>query len=278
MTHYETLGVAENATAEDIKKAYRKLASQHHPDRGGDTAQFQTIQSAYDTLSDPQKREQYDLERRGFGPQGGMHFNFNGPHDLDQIFQQFGFGAGFNPFGHRHQQRRNKDLRVEIHVPLVSTLEDQVKTLSVKTTNGHEEIVEVRIPRGITTGTQIKYSGLGDNLFNTIPRGDLYVVVNVTPAAGFDIHGVDLYTPLAVNCFVAVAGGQVMLTALDGKIYNLTIPPGTQPGTKFRIAEQGLYQINSNTRGNLYAAVNIVIPQDLTEQQLESVRQLQPKQ
>jgi DnaJ-class molecular chaperone len=91
MTHYATLGVGENADADEIKRAYRKLASQHHPDKGGDTAKFQAIQTAYDTLSDAGKRQQYDMERQGMG--NGMHFQFNGsmPGGIHDIFRNFGF-------------------------------------------------------------------------------------------------------------------------------------------------------------------------------------------
>lgn len=273
MTHYETLGVAETATAEEIKKAYRRLASQHHPDRGGDTAKFQAIQSAYDVVSDPQRREQYDLERRGGGP--NIHFQWNNGHpDISDIFRQFGFGGG-DPFGQfRQHQRRNKDLRIEIPIPLVTTLEEQTKIVSVQTTNGQRETVEVRIPRGVTNGTNIKYANLGDNLFNTIPRGDLYVQINVHNAENYVVQGIDLHTRINVNCFIATAGGTATVTGLDGKMFLINIPAGTQPGLKFRIPEQGLYQLNSTVRGDLYAEIAISIPQNLSTEQLEIVKSL----
>jgi DnaJ-class molecular chaperone len=279
MTHYETIGVTESATPDEIKKAYRKLASQHHPDRGGDTTIFQNIQSAYDIISDPNKRQQYDLERSGHGKQQFHWHNFgNGvPADINSIFQQFGFGG--DPFNHIKQQqqqsqRRNKDLQVEISIPLVSTLEEQTKVISVLTTTGSRETVEVKIPKGITNGINIKYNNLGDNLFNTIPRGDLYVRINVHNAENFIVNNLDLYTKVSVNCLLAIAGGITTVTGIDDKSFILTIPQGTQPGSKFRIAQQGLYQLNSNIRGNLVVEMNVTVPQDLTSDQLQIVKSI----
>lgn len=274
MTHYETLGVAEKATAEEIKRAYRKLASQHHPDKGGDVKKFQQIEEAYRILSDNQQRQQYDMQRNGFG--NGREFRFHssgmGHPDIDEIFRTFGFGAG-DPFGgFRQQRRRNKDLRIEIPIPLVSTLETQTKTISVSTTNGERTTVEVNIPRGVTNGTTVRYSELGDNLFNTIPRGDLYVHFNVHNAENFIVHGLDLYTKTSVNCLQALVGGTVIVTGLDGKTFEITVPQETQPGVRFRIPGQGLYQMNSDIRGNLYVEVEVFVPKNLTQDQKEVIR------
>lgn len=130
MNPYEVLGVAPSATPEEIKKAYRKLAAVHHPDRGGDTAKFQELQSAYDILSNPDKRAAHDNPQ----PQG-FHFDFGRAHpDINEIFSQF----GFNPFGQGRPQpqRRNKDIRAEINIGLQETLSSQQKTLSIKTADG----------------------------------------------------------------------------------------------------------------------------------------------
>jgi len=277
MTHYETLGVSESASADEIKKAYRKLASQHHPDKGGDTRRFQEIQTAYDTLADANKRQQYDFERQNPGGMpGGVHFQWhsNGmPGDIGDIFRQFGFGN--DPFAHVRQQqqtRKNKDLRIEIPLSLASTLTDQVKTVQVRTTNGETSVLEVQVPRGVTTGTQIRYSGLGDNLFNTLPRGDLFVQFTVQPAEGFGINNIDLYTQISVNCLKAITGGTVIVTGIDGTTFEMSLPPGTQPGMKFRLRGQGLYQMNTNQRGDLYAELAITIPNNLTTDQIDYIQ------
>jgi DnaJ-class molecular chaperone len=274
MTYYETLGVSDTATAEEIKRAYRKLASQHHPDKGGNTKKFQEIQTAYDTISDNEKRQQYDMQRNGFG---GQSFHQNPHHDINDIFKNFGFsfstGNG-DPFSGFRQQRRNKDLRVEIQIPLVTTLENQIKTISVQTTNGHRETVQVNVPRGIPNGSNIKYPGLGDNMFNTIPRGDLYVQIHVVNPEGFLINNIDLYTKIRVNCLLAITGGPTIVTGLDGKEFELTIPAGTQPGVQFRIAQQGLYQMNADTRGDLFVEMSVVIPKDLSPEQVNVIKSL----
>lgn len=273
MTHYETLGVAETASQDEIKRAYRKLASQHHPDKGGDTKKFQEIQNAYDAISDEGRRQQYDNERRN--PGGGVHFQFNSG-DINDIFKQFGFGNGdpFAQFRQNNQPRRNKDLKVELSVSLSSTLEEQTKTISVATTSGQRETVEVKIPKGITNGTSIKYPGLGDNLFTSLQRGDLYVQLMVQPNDNFWSQGIDLYTKISVNCLQAIVGGDAIVNGLDGKVFSLTIPKGTQPGVKFRASGQGLYQLNSNVRGDLYIEMSVTIPQNLTPTQLALVNSI----
>lgn len=277
MTHYATLGVTESASADEIKKAYRKLASQHHPDKGGDTAKFQEIQTAYDVLSDAQKKQQYDLERSGRGnPFGGPGFKWHhsSDPDIEELFRNFGFSAG--PFSHpKYQQpRRNKDLKIDIAIPMVLTLDENRKTVSVQTTNGHRETVEVVVPRGIKHGDQIKYPGLGDNLFDSLPRGDLYVHFIVRDAEGYIANGIDLHHKTSVNCLLAIVGGSIIITGLDGKQFELTIPPGTQPNTKFRISQQGLYQTNTNQRGDLYVEVAMSIPQNLSPEKLETIRSI----
>ena len=279
MTYYELLGVSDKATPDEIKRAYRKLASQHHPDKGGDKAKFQEIQKAYDTLSDVGQRQQYDMQLNGFGGRNGTQFHWhsndmNHP-DISEIFRSFGFGGHGDPFGtYRQPQRRNKDLRIEIPIPLVSTLEEQTKTIQVKTTNGDTSTLEVKIPRGITSGTNIKYPGLGDNLFNTLPRGDLYVQFKIHGSENFGVHGIDLYTQVSVNCLLAVVGGTITVNGLDDRVFELTIPAGTQPGVKFRLSQQGLYQMNSAIRGDLYIEVALSVPQDLTTEQLDSIQSI----
>jgi curved DNA-binding protein len=276
---YETLGVPKGASDEEIKRAYRKLAGQHHPDKGGDTARFQEIQSAYETLSDPVKRQQHDnpnpFGQHGFhqtGP-GNFEFHFGGGGPEDIFAQFFNQGFGHNPFQRHAQPRRNKDLRVQLTISLASTLESQRKTISVQTTKGDRYNVDVDIPRGINNGTTIKYSQMGDNMFDTLTRGDLYVIINVETDNRFELHGINLMCNLEINSIEAMTGTDKIVEGVDGKTFNVKIPQGCQYGTKFGLQGQGLYQMNSNVRGDLI--VNVVVKTPLlSELQLNMLRNI----
>lgn len=273
---YETLGVPKGASDEEIKKAYRKLAAKHHPDRGGDTAKFQEIQSAYETLTDPQKRAQHDNPNpfQHFGGANGSHFEFHFGGHPEDLFQQF-FNQGF-PGGHPFQQRqprRNKDLRVQLQVSLASTLEQQRKTISVQTTKGDRYNVDVDIPRGVSDGTTIKYSQLGDNMFDTLTRGDLYVIIHIQPDNRFELHGINVVTTIEIDSIDAMLGCDKVIAGIDGREYSIKIPQACQQGTKFGLQGQGLYQMNTNHRGDLIAVINIKTP-NLTEQQLSILRNI----
>jgi DnaJ-class molecular chaperone len=273
------LGVPKGASDEEIKRAYRKLATQHHPDKqGGNTAKFQEIQSAYETLSDPVKRQQHDnpnpFQHFGGGGPHGSHFEFHfggGPEDL---FQQF-FSQGF-PGGHPFQQRqprRNKDLRVQLQVTLASTLETQRKTISVQTTKGDRYNVDVDIPRGVSDGTTIKYSQMGDNMFDTLTRGDLYVIITIQPDNRFELHGINVVTTIEIDSVDAMLGCDKIIAGIDGREYSIKIPQACQQNIKFGLQGQGLYQMNTNHRGDLIGIVNIKTP-NLTEQQLNILRNI----
>jgi DnaJ-class molecular chaperone len=283
MTHYDTLGVPESANLDEIKKAYRKLANQHHPDKGGDTNRFQQIQAAYDAIGDEQKRAHYDNERRGHG---GFHFTVNGqdvggdgmPQHMEEMLRNFGFsfGPGFaahgDPFAQFRQPRKNKDMQVDVVVTLASTLDAQTKTISIQTTNGERSTVEVQIPRGVRPNSTIKYPGLGDNFFATLARGDLYIRLHVEGNPNFNVDNIDLVKTVDVNCIYAITGHDIFVEGLDGKKFTINMPPGTQNNTKFRIPQQGLYLMNQNHRGSLIVVVNLIVPTDLTSNQLEILR------
>ncbi len=281
---YNTLGVNENANPDEIKRAYRKLAAQHHPDKGGDTAKFQQIQKAYETLGDQNRRAQYDAERRG-----GFRFNVNGqefggmPPGMDDIFRNFGFsfGPGFGPqgdpfaqFRQNQQPKRNKDIRVQVEIDLVDTLTTQTKTISIQTTNGSRQEVEVTIPRGIHTGNSVKYPNLGDNFFDSLPRGDLYVNFMVRNDPRFEVHnGIDLVTGLDIDALEAIIGCTKKYTNLEGQTQTIDIPAGVQHGEQFRIPNQGLYIPNQNLRGSLFLIAQIKVPK-LQPEQLNIIRNL----
>ncbi len=274
MSHYDTLKITETASQDDIKKAYRRLASKHHPDKGGSKDDFQRIEEAYRVLSNPERREQYDMERRGFG--GGTRFHWNqdtnGMPDLDDVFAQFGFQTR-SPFGNqRHQHpRRNKDLRITIELPLKDTLSPQTKTVSIRTNKG-SEMVNINIPRGVDNDTVIKYPGLGDDLFASLSRGDLLVHFQIVPDSRFQRQGNDLVTLVEIDCFDAILGGEAEVESIDGTKFLISIPQGCQPGTKLRIKGQGLYRVNAPERGNLLIEISVKIPTTLTDEQIKLIK------
>jgi DnaJ-class molecular chaperone len=284
MTHYDTLGVNENASLDEIKKAYRKLANQHHPDKGGDTNRFQQIQAAYDAIGDEQRRAQYDSERRGGA---GFRFTVNGhdmgsgmPHDMEEMLRNFGFGFNFgpgfashgDPFGPFRQTRKNKDIQVSLKVTLASTLEAQSKTISVQNTQGERFPVTVNIPRGIRPNSSIKFPNLGDNFFESLPRGDLYVKIEVENNSQFLVNEYDIIKIVEIDCVKAMLGGSIQIEGLDGKVFDLNISPGTQPDSKFRIHNQGLYVMNQSNRGHLIVHVKINVPSNLQSSQIDGLK------
>jgi molecular chaperone DnaJ len=274
---YQILGVNKNATDEEIKQAYRKLAMKHHPDRGGDEKRFQEIKNAYEVLSDPVRRQQHDNPgpfHHHHGNHEHSHFEFHfgggGPQDIFAQFFNQGFGA--HPF--QRQPRKNKDLRVRLGVDLASTLQSQEKTISVQTTKGDRFTVDVSIPRGIDDGTTIKFSQLGDNFFDTLTRGDLYVVISVNPDSRYEIAGNNLVTQVEIDSLQAMLGLETQVTGIDGRVFAIRIPQGCQYGTRLGLQGQGLYQLNSHIRGDLIVDIKIKTPV-LNEKQLELLRQLQ---
>jgi curved DNA-binding protein len=295
MNHYETLGVAKDATAEEIKKAYRKLASKHHPDKGGETKKFQELQVANETLSDPQKRAHYDMELAG-GGRREFRFSTNGsgmgPDDMagsgnpNDIFEHikrqfgFGFGGGPDPFAqfrqaNQNRQPRNQDVRIAIQMSLVDTLEEQTKTLNITLPGNMKENIEIKIPRGVHHGNTIRYPGLGDHSTPNAPRADLYVQFHVRPHENFEQHGIDLVTSTTVSCLEAITGCSKTITGIDGKMFIVTVPPGSQYGAKFGIPDQGLYTTDHPGRGKLIVLLDIYVPKNLTEEQLNIIKSLQ---
>jgi DnaJ-class molecular chaperone len=264
MNLYEILGVSNTASTEEIKKAYRRLASKHHPDKGGDTAKFQEIQTAYDTLSDPVKRQGYDNPRHN-----DFHFNVN-TGDLNDIFGRFGFnfGQGFTGI------RKNRDLRVNISLNLEETLTDQVKTLSIRNADGSRKNLDVTVPRGITSGTTMKIPGFGDQSMTNLPPGDLLVNIDIAPHSNYNARGLDLYTPVQIDSLEAMVGCEKIVTGLDGRQFLVNIPAGTQQDVKLKILGEGLWGFQNDIKGHLFAVVKIKVVGDLDDATKDVIRNI----
>lgn len=279
MSHYQTLGVAENATQEELKSAFRNLAKQHHPDMGGDVTKFQQINEAYNTLNDPNSRAHYDHTRRN--PQHNhnpyaqaqhreFHFNFGGGPDPmsafhEQFFSQFGFNV--------RQPARNRNIRVGIDLDFLDTISPQTKVIEFKTTNSTDTL-QLEIPAGIENGSVFTVAGRGDDANTAIPRGNLEVQINVRGHARFLRHAENIIEELTIDCFQAIMGCTIPIILPSGKIIELNIPVGTQHQSQFGVTDEGFPRSNG-TRGKYIAKINILIPSALTARQLELINEIQ---
>jgi curved DNA-binding protein len=283
MDYYSTLGVERNATDDDIKKAYRKLAMKHHPDRGGDEATFKKISEAYDILSDPQKKQIVDLggdpKNQGGGGygnsfnQGPFEFHFGGgvPPGMEDIFGRFGFGSGFG----RQPMKKNKTLNINVDI----TLEDVLtgKDINAEITipgSGKRKMINIAIPAGIEHGQQIRYEGMGDDAVRDIRPGDLIVNVNVRPHSRFRREHTDIILEKSVSVWDAIVGSTLDIETLDGKILTINVPQGTKHGTVLSCRGEGLPIMRSRNRGNLLIMIKVDMPKNLSESQLDKIKSL----
>lgn len=268
---YSTLGITPSASFDEIKRAYRKLAAQHHPDRGGDTKKFQEIQAAYDLLSDPEKRRQYD------NPQPQFNFNPHGvPPGFEDIFNgMFGEDSPFgNMFGRRQSPQRNKNLSLQTTITLEDVFYGKELTVSVTLPSGKEQVCEIKIPKGIQDGTTLRLPNMGDDTFPHMPRGDIHLTVRIQPHHTFQRQGDDLIAKLEVNALDAILGKTYQLKTIDNKSLEIKVQPGTQPGTIMAAHGYGIPNINDNRFvGKLLIQVDIKIPTNLSEIQLQKIRE-----
>lgn len=314
--YYQVLGVSKNASADDIKKAYRKLARKYHPDvNPGDKAaeeKFKELSEAYEVLSDPEKRQKYDqfgaqwrqYERAGGRPEdfdwgrwagqpGGGQRAYSRSVSPEEFEQMFGGGpggfsdffetlfggagrqrtTGFSDFGGRQYQPRPRRGR-DVEHPVQVTLEEAFHgaTRSLQWEGGRA--IEARIPRGVQTGSRIRLSGQGQPGVAGAESGDLYLTVEVLPHPTFQREDDDLKVTVPVDLYTAVLGGRVEVPTIDRTV-KLTIPPETPNGKVFRLRGLGMPSLrNPDQRGDLFATVEVQLPQDLNQQEKNLFQQL----
>lgn len=274
MDYYQILGVDKNASQDDIKKAYRKLASKHHPDKGGDHAKFQEIQAAYSTLSDPQKRAEYDNPQ----PQFSHHFGGFGGMDPNDIFTHI-FGGGGPHFGagFRQQQRRNRSISITVQMTLKEVITGKEVIGSIKLPSGREQALQLNIPPGVESGDSIKYTGLGDDSIEGLPKGDLVAQIMEIPDPKFYRQGPTLLTEHTISAFDAILGTNIEVVTPDDKKINITVPPGTQAGTTLSCNGYGIPHKNSKQRGPLLVRIAISIPKGLSSEDQKTIEKLKKK-
>ena len=300
--YYETLGVAKTATADEIKSAFRKLARKHHPDVAKDKKaaeeKFKQINEAYEVLSDSDKRRKYDElganwdrpggfqpppnwggggQRRGPSPfgggnGGGVEFEFGGTGFSDFFEAFFGGGRGRSAFGGMGPQaagaERGNDVEADIMVPLEEALKGATRQVSLRRGESSKvETYQVKIPRGVREGQRIRLAGQGEAGERGGQSGDLFLRVRLARHPEFSVDGNDLVHEVKLAPAQAVLGAELRVPTLEGEA-KLKIPAGTQGGQKFRLRGCGLPGV-SGTRGDLYVAVQIQLPKELTERERE---------
>ena len=290
--YYKVLGLDKNASQEDIKKAYRKLARKYHPDLNPNDKEanktFQQVNEANEVLSDPEKRKKYDqygenwkhadeferarqqqAESAQWGG-GGGGYSFSGDMGEDSFsdfFQSlFGQAGGSRS---RQTRFRGQDYNAELHLSLTDAYTTHKQTLTVNGKN-----IRITIPAGVENGQVIKLKGHGGPGVNGGPNGDLYITFVIESNTAFDRVGNDLYTTVDLDLYTAVLGGDVMADTLGGKV-KLKVKPETQNGTKIRLKGKGFPVYKQEGQfGDLFITYEVKIPTNLSEQQKELFRQL----
>jgi curved DNA-binding protein len=255
--HYTTLGVNRNSTPDEIKKAYRRLASQHHPDKGGETARFQQIQTAYDVLSDARQRAAYDQPPPQPGP-GGFHFDFGGP-SMQDIFQQH-FG-GASPFA----ARRPAHVRVTVWIGMQEVMQGGNRTINVSAQGG-STTVNVSVPPGLEDGNNVQYSGVGPNGL------DLVVQYRIHADPRWQRHDHNLLTDQPVSIWHLIQGGPLKVFDVVNNELEISIPPRTKPGTVMRLRGRGVPHQHGGA-GDILLRITASIPDDIPEPVLDAIRQ-----
>ena len=285
--YYDILGVNEQSTSADITKAFKDLAKQHHPDRGGTQEKFQEINEAHDTLKSSQKRHDYDSMRKFGGGTGGAQHPFFNEDIFGDIFSGFGqggdmdFNGRFNFTGRNGDERTfrnvrqgNRSVNVRMAISIKEAMTSEEKTISYKLPSGREEFATVKIPAGVQHGVTFKYTGMGDDSIKNVPRGDLMVQMSVLDSDGYTRKGNDLYTDKTIDCFQAVRGHKIQLKTLEDSVITVNVPSGTQPGTLLMVRSKGMpIHKTVGIRGNLYVKIHVLIPQ-LSAADLKKIKDL----
>lgn len=283
--YYKVLGVDRNADAAEIKKKYRKLAVQYHPDKNqGDKAaeeKFKAITEAYEVLGDAEKRKKYDelgnnwqqYEQagfRGYSRQQGVNFDevFGGNSGFSDFFETF-FGAGFMNDSGRQQHtaaRKGRDIEASARISLRDAFfgtEIMLKT--------NLSAIKVPLKPGLRNGQVLRVKGKGNPGRNGGNPGDLRIKISIENDPVFEREGDDLRTTASVDIYTAILGGKIIISTFEGDLM-VPVNPGTQQGVLLRLRGKGMPVFGSNDRGNLLVKVNINLPESMNEREIEYIR------
>ena len=276
MDYYNTLGVSKTATQDEIKKAFRSLASKHHPDKGGDTAEFQKIQEAYAKLSDVDKKAAYDNPSPfGNAPGGGWRqADFGSADGFEHFFSQFG-----DIFGQQRRQQtlRNRDINLATDISLEDAFTGKEILASYRLGNNEERTFEVKIPAGVQDGMVLKIRGAGDNTHRHLPPGDAMLTVNIKQHPKFQRNGNDIIEQVLVNAFDAILGKDLEIETIGKTKLTIKLKEGTQSDTILRAQGYGMPDVrNPSVFGNHMVVIKIMIPTNLTEFQKTTLKSILP--
>lgn len=286
--YYKTLGVDKNASKEDIKKAFRKLAHLYHPDKkGGDEAKFKEINEAYSVLSDDKKRAQYDSFGSGFsggnGASGGWDFQGQGFGAGQWDFSQFsGAQGGFEGFdlndilgsifgGGSRRVRRGRDVSIDVDISFKDSIFGLDRKVSINSKLVKQKEINIHIPAGIENGQMIRLSQFGEVVDGGVP-GDLYVKIHVEKHPFFRKEGFNLLMDLSIKLSEALLGGERDVETLDGKI-KLKIPVGVSQGEVLRVKGKGI-SMGGNHRGDILIRIKIEMPKKLSKNSRNLIEKL----
>lgn len=258
MNYYDILGVSRQASAQDIKTAYRKLAMEHHPDRGGDGSHFQKISQAYDTLGDPNKRNRYDNE---INVQTQFNGNFRNFEDIHNVFNDLFRGRQGFDFGRRNVRNKNLDLNIKCKITLLDSYIGKEVEATYTLPSGRKETAIIQIPPGIENGHVLRFKEMGDDGFPQFPRGDLNVTILIADDLNFTRKKDNIVTIIEIDAIEAMIGCTKPVETLDGRMMNIRVRPGMTHGGEYSARGMGFTNIQTGHIGDFVITIYIKIPE-----------------
>lgn len=295
-SYYDILGVKRDASDDEIKRAFRKLAAKYHPDAGGDEQKFKEVSEAYTTLSDPKKRREYDqmlmfggipgADFGGSGGRGRYTYTTNVGGDWSDIFNSvrggdggfggFDFSSIFGGAGAANRPTKGSDLTMSVDVSAEEAFRGATRKATYRVpSTGEEQTLTIKIPAGAVDGGKLRYRGRGEYGTNGGDRGDLVITTHVAEHPVFKRDGADVRMELPLSIYEATLGTTVDVPTPDGTEVRLKVPAGTQDGKTFRFRDLGAPNVKrKGTRGALFVTVRVKVPTMLSKKERDALAAL----